>query len=77
MGIAEAPYRLADPLNRITNRYAAIIIDIHPSFSLITEMRLIVATDAIVLVEPRFLETIGLMSVIGKINGHLQGLATS
>jgi len=27
MGVAGAPYRLADPLSRITNHYAAVVID--------------------------------------------------
>ena len=31
MGFAGAPYRLADPLSRILNRYAAIVIDTRPS----------------------------------------------
>jgi cellulose biosynthesis protein BcsQ len=61
MGIAGAPYRLADPLSRIINRYAAVVIDTRPSFSLMTEMGLIAATDAIVPVEPRYLETVGLI----------------
>jgi len=73
MGIAGAPYRLADPLSRIINRYAAVVIDTRPSFSLMTEMGLIAATDAIVPVEPRYLETVGLMSVIGKINESVIG----
>ena len=73
MGIAGAPYRLADPLSRIINRYAAVVIDTRPSFSLMTEMGLIVATDAIVPVEPRYLETIGLMSVMSKINDIREG----
>jgi cellulose biosynthesis protein BcsQ len=73
MGVAGAPYRLADPLSRIANRYAAIIIDTRPSFSLMTEMGLITATDAIVPVEPRYLETVGLMSVLGKINDIREG----
>jgi chromosome partitioning protein len=73
MGVAGAPYRLADPLSRIANHYAAIIIDTRPSFSLMTEMGLIAATDAIVPVEPRYLETVGLMSVIGKINDIREG----
>jgi cellulose biosynthesis protein BcsQ len=47
MGIAGAPYRLAEPLSRIANRYAAIIIDTRSSFSLMTEMGLIAATDAL------------------------------
>jgi cellulose biosynthesis protein BcsQ len=73
MGIAGAPYRLAEPLSRIVKRYAAIIIDTRPSFSLMTEMGLIAASDAIVPVEPRYLETVGLMSVIGKINDIREG----
>jgi chromosome partitioning protein len=68
MGVAGAPYRLADPLNKIVSQYAAVIIDTRPSFSLLTEMGLLAATDAIVPVEPRYLETVGLMSVISKIN---------
>ncbi len=68
MRVAGAPYRLADPLSRIAGHYAAIVIDTRPSFSLMTEMGLIASTDAIVPVEPRYLETVGLMSVINKIN---------
>jgi chromosome partitioning protein len=73
MGVAGAPYRLAEPLSRIANRYAAIVIDTRPSFSLMTEMSLIAATDAIVPVEPRYLETVGLMSVVSKINDIREG----
>ena len=50
-----------------------MVIDTRPSFSLMTEMGLIAATDAIVPVEPRYLETVGLMSVIGKINEIREG----
>jgi cellulose biosynthesis protein BcsQ len=71
--VAGAPYRLADPITRIASHYAAIVIDTRPSFSLMTEMGLIAATDAIVPVEPRYLETIGLMSVIGKISEIREG----
>jgi cellulose biosynthesis protein BcsQ len=52
-GVPGAPYRLADPLSKIGSQYAAIIIDTHPSFSLLTEMALLAATDAIVPAEPR------------------------
>jgi chromosome partitioning protein len=68
MGLAGAPYRLADPLSKIASQYAAVLIDTRPSFSLLTEMALLAASDAIIPVEPRYLETIGLMSVIAKIN---------
>lgn len=67
-GVAGAPYRVADPLSRVADHYAAIVIDTRPSFSLLTEMGLLSATDAIVPVEPRYLETVGLLSVITKIN---------
>lgn len=73
MRVAGAPYRLADPLSRIAGHYAAIVIDTRPSFSLMTEMGLIAATDAIVPVEPRYLETVGLMSVMSKINDIREG----
>jgi chromosome partitioning protein len=73
MGVAGAPYRLADPVGKIANQYAAIIIDTRPSFSLLTEMALLAATDAIVPVEPRYLETVGLMSVVSKINDIREG----
>jgi chromosome partitioning protein len=73
MRVAGAPYRLADPLSRIAEHYAAVIIDTRPSFSLLTEMGLLAATDAIVPVEPRYLETVGLMSVIEKINEIREG----
>jgi chromosome partitioning protein len=73
MGVAGAPYRLADPVSKIANHYAAIIIDTRPSFSLLTEMGLIAATDAIIPVEPRYLETVGLTSVIQKINEVREG----
>lgn len=73
MGLAGAPYRLADPVSKIANQYAAIIIDTRPSFSLLTEMALLAATDAIVPVEPCYLETVGLTSVIEKINDIREG----
>src|SRR5690606_24920757 len=44
-GMAGAPYRLADPVSKIANQYAAIVIDTRPSFSLLTEMGLLAATD--------------------------------
>jgi cellulose biosynthesis protein BcsQ len=71
MRVAGAPYGLAEPLSRIANHYAAVIIDTRPSFSPMTEMALIAATDAIVPVEPRYLETVGLLSVIEKTNDIL------
>ena len=50
-----------------------VVIDTRPSFSLMTEMALITATDAIIPIEPRYLETVGLLSVITKINEIREG----
>jgi chromosome partitioning protein len=72
-GTADSPFRLADSLAKIAPHYAAIVIDTRPSFSLLTEMALIAATDAIVPVEPRYLETVGLLNVISKINAIREG----
>ncbi|MEL7434657.1 MAG: ParA family protein [Chloroflexota bacterium] len=72
-GTAGAPYRIADPLSKIASHYAAVVIDTRPSFSLMTEMALVAATDAIVPIEPRYLETVGLISVINKINNIRDG----
>jgi chromosome partitioning protein len=72
-GVAGAPYRLAEPLSHIANHYAAVVIDTRPSFALLTEMALLAATDAIVPVEPRYLETVGLLSVVNKINDIREG----
>jgi chromosome partitioning protein len=72
-GVAGAPYRLADPLSKVAGHYAAIVIDTRPSFSLMTEMALVAATEAIIPVEPRYLETVGLLSVSSKINDIREG----
>lgn len=68
-----APYRLADALSLIRHHYAAIVIDTRPSFSLMTEMGLLAATDAVITLEPRYLETVGLQSVINKIHEIREG----
>ncbi len=72
-GTAGAPYRLADPLTKVAPHYAAVVIDTRPSFSLLTEMALVASTDALVPVEPRYLETVGLLSVMSKINEVREG----
>lgn len=73
IGAAGAPYRISDPLSKLLPHYAAVVIDTRPSFSLLTEMALIAATDALISVEPRYLETVGLLSVINKINDIRDG----
>lgn len=68
IGISGAIYRLDDALTPIANQFAAIIIDTRPSISLLTEMALVASTDAIIPFEPRYLETVGVVNVIEKIN---------
>lgn len=67
IGVPGAPYRLAEPLSKISHQYAAIVIDTRPSFSLMTEMGIIASKEAFIPVEPRYLEVVGLQSVVNKI----------
>jgi chromosome partitioning protein len=73
IGVSGAPYRLSEPLKSVASQYAAIVIDTRPSFSLLTEMALIAATDAVVPVEPRYLETMGLLAVVEKVEDVKEG----
>jgi chromosome partitioning protein len=68
IGISGSVYRLDNALKPIANEFAVVIIDTKPSISLITEMALVASTDAVVPIEPRYLETVGLASVVNKIN---------
>jgi chromosome partitioning protein len=62
-----APYRLSKALELISHYFNAIVIDTRPSFSLMTVMALLSATDAIIPVEPRYLETTGMLSAMNQI----------
>jgi chromosome partitioning protein len=62
-----APYRLSKALEPVSQHFNAIVIDTRPSFSLMTVMALLSATDAIIPVEPRYLETTGMISAINQI----------
>jgi chromosome partitioning protein len=73
IGVPGAPYRLANPLQQISQHYATVVIDTRPSFSLMTETALLAATDALIPIEPRYLESVGLQSVINKINDIREG----
>ena len=73
VGTSGAPYRLSEPLKTVASQYGAVVIDTRPSFSLLTEMALIAATHAIVPVEPRYLETMGLLAVVNKIEDVKEG----
>lgn len=72
-GVPGAPYRLADALRHVQAHYAAVLFDTRPSFSLATEMALLASTHAVIPVEPRYLETVGLLSVISQINAIREG----
>jgi chromosome partitioning protein len=73
IGVAGAPFRLIEALQPILNRYAAVVIDTSPSFSLMTEMALLAAESVYVPCEPRYLETVGLVSVLNKITDIREG----
>jgi chromosome partitioning protein len=62
-----APYRLSKALEPIARYFNAIVIDTRPSFSLMTVMALLAATDALIPVEPRYLETTGMLSAMNQI----------
>jgi chromosome partitioning protein len=62
-----APYRLSKALEPIAHYFNAIVIDTRPSFSLMTVMALLSATDALIPVEPRYLETTGMLSAMNQI----------
>jgi chromosome partitioning protein len=68
-----APYILSRALEPISQHFDAIVIDTRPSFSLLTIMALLAGTDAIIPVEPRYLETTGMMSAIAQIKDIKDG----
>lgn len=68
VGVPDGAYRLAQVLRHVEAHYAVIIIDTRPSFSLATEMALLASSSVFIPVEPRYLETVGLASMIGKIH---------
>jgi chromosome partitioning protein len=62
-----APYRLAQALAPIAHSYNAIVIDTRPSYTLMTKMAILAGTDAIIPIEPRYLESIALNEAIREI----------
>ena len=70
---ASAPSRVPPHSRSRTVRADASTSGAGETLAVMTEMALVAATDAIVPVEPRYLETVGLMSVIGKINDIREG----
>jgi chromosome partitioning protein len=62
-----APYRLAQALAPIAHSYHAIVIDTRPSYTLMTKMAILAGTDAIIPIEPRYLESVALNEAIREI----------
>lgn len=59
--------RLRHALRSVADRYDWVVLDTMPSFSRLTTMAMVAATDIVIPVEMRFLETIGLQAIIEKI----------
>lgn len=59
--------RLRHALRSVADQYDWVVIDTMPSFSRLTTLAMVAATDIVIPVEMRFLETIGLQAIIEKI----------
>ena len=59
--------RLRQALRGVADRYDWVVIDTMPSFSRLTTLAMVAATDIVIPVEMRFLETIGLQAIVEKI----------
>jgi chromosome partitioning protein len=59
--------RLRHALRSIADQYDWVVLDTMPSFSRLTTLAMVAATDIVIPVEMRFLETIGLQAIVEKI----------
>jgi chromosome partitioning protein len=59
--------RLRQALRSVADRYDWVVIDTMPSFSRLTTLAMVAATDIVIPVEMRFLETVGLQAIVEKI----------
>jgi chromosome partitioning protein len=59
--------RLRHALRSVADQYDWVVIDTMPSFSRLTTLAMVAATDIVIPVEMRFLETIGLQAIVEKI----------
>lgn len=59
--------RLRHALRGVADRYDWVVIDTMPSFSRLTTLAMVAATDIVIPVEMRFLETVGLQAIVEKI----------
>jgi len=60
--------RLRHALRSVAEQYDWVVIDTMPSFSRLTTLAMVAATDIVIPVEMRFLETIGLQAIVEKIS---------
>jgi chromosome partitioning protein len=60
--------RLRQALRSVADQYDWVVIDTMPSFSRLTTLAMVAATDIIIPVEMRFLETVGLQAIVEKIS---------
>lgn len=58
--------RLRHALRSVADQYDWVVIDTMPSFSRLTTLAMVAATDIVIPVEMRFLETIGLQAILEK-----------
>ncbi|HEX3051560.1 MAG TPA: ParA family protein [Aggregatilineaceae bacterium] len=59
--------RLRHALRGVADQYDWVVIDTMPSFSRLTTLAMVAATDIVIPVEMRFLETVGLQAIVEKI----------
>lgn len=62
-----APYRLGEILKEVSFMFNAIVIDTRPSYTLLTKMAILAGTDAIIPIEPRYLENLSLNHAVREI----------
>jgi chromosome partitioning protein len=69
--------RLRHALRGVADRYDWVVIDTMPSFSRLTTLAMVAATDIVIPVEMRFLETVGLQAIVEKITDVQQTWETA
>ncbi len=69
--------RLRQALRAVADQYDWVVIDTMPSFSRLTTLAMVAATDIVIPVEMRFLETIGLQAIVEKIGDIRHAWETS
>lgn len=69
--------RLRQALRAVADQYDWVVIDTMPSFSRLTTLAMVAATDIVIPVEMRFLETVGLQAIVEKIGDIRHAWETS